>query len=231
MSCRIRFAMAAGALVLLPGSASAHIQLVTPLQRDVDQKVGPCGANGVRSANVCEYRPGARITVSWEETVEHPGHFRISFDEDGEDDFITPSDYDDIGEGDSILVDGIADQDTRSGDSGYGQEVLLPDVECDNCTLQLIQIMTDKPPYGDGNDIYYQCADIVLSASAPADPADACSAGDGDDGGGNVGGGGDGGGGEESGCAAAGSGAGGRLAWLLPLLVAGLVRATWRRPV
>jgi hypothetical protein len=29
--------------------------------------------------------------------------------------------------------------------------------------------MSDKPPYGDGNDMYYQCADLVLSADAEPD--------------------------------------------------------------
>src|SRR5690606_6077325 len=38
----------------------------------------------------------------------------------------------------------------------------LPDIECESCTLQVVQVMYDKKPYGDGNDLYYQCADIAL---------------------------------------------------------------------
>ena len=49
------------------------------------------------------------------------------------------------------------------------EQVTLPDVECERCTLQLIQVMTDKAPYGDGNDLYYQCADLALRADAPAE--------------------------------------------------------------
>jgi uncharacterized protein (TIGR03382 family) len=229
MSCRtfkmsIRFCLAVAALAALPRLAAAHVQMKSPLQREVDQKVGPCGASdSVRGADVCEYRPGATITVSWDETIEHPGHFRISFDEDGDDDFVDPESYDDLDSAESVLMDGIADRDVRSGDPGYTQEVTLPDVECDSCTLQLIQVMTDKPPYGDGNDIYYQCADLVLSASAPEDPADGCPAG-GDDGGpdgGDEGAATDGDSTAESGCAASGD-AGGPLACLVPLLVAAL---------
>jgi hypothetical protein len=49
--------------------------------------------------------------------------------------------------------------------------VTLPDLVCDNCTLQVIQVMYDKPPYTTpGNDIYYQCADLVLRVGgAPPD--------------------------------------------------------------
>ncbi|HWM85549.1 MAG TPA: SCE4755 family polysaccharide monooxygenase-like protein [Kofleriaceae bacterium] len=221
MQYRFCFGLAAGAAaILVAGSASAHIQMRTPLQRDTGQKIGPCGdSNGVRSASVCEYQPGATITVTWDETIEHPGHFRISFDEDGEDDFVDPDGYDDFDTGPSVIEDDIADRNVSGDDPSYSQTITLPDIECDSCTLQLIQVMTDKPPYGDGNDIYYQCADITLSASAPADPAEACagSGGGGDD---PLDGAGDDGA-EESGCAAAGAGAG-SLAWLVLLLALGL---------
>jgi hypothetical protein len=222
------------ALAVAPASASAHIQLRAPLQRDSNLKQGPCGgSNGVRSANVCEFQPGATIVVAWDETVDHPGHFRISFDDDGEDDFVDPAGFDDLDSADSVLIDGIADRDTSGSDRGYTQELVLPDVECDNCTLQVIQVMSDKAPYGDGNDIYYQCADIVLSATAPADPANGCTAQSGGGGDGGAGDGADPGGGdgadESGGCSATGSGGGGAAAWLVPLLAAALTLRARRR--
>lgn len=46
-------------------------------------------------------------------------------------------------------------------------EVSLPDVECEHCTLQVIQVMYDKKPISvGGNDIYYHCADIALVRDA-----------------------------------------------------------------
>jgi len=64
----------------------------------------------------------------------------------------------------SVLLDAIPD--TPSGGLST-VSVILPDIECDNCTLQVIQVMADKPPYTlGGNDLYYQCADIVLTYSA-----------------------------------------------------------------
>jgi hypothetical protein len=143
------------------GPAAAHIQLISPVQRHADQKVGPCGigADDMRGPDVTVFAPGETIVVSWTETVEHPGHFRISFDADGHDDFVDPASYDDYYSNAAVLVDEIADKPAGL----YEVEVTLPDIECDSCTLQVVQVMTDKPPYQIGtNDLYYQCADISL---------------------------------------------------------------------
>jgi hypothetical protein len=150
------------AALALPSFAEAHIALMSPAPRYADQKVGPCGRlNGARSTNVATFRPGETITITWRETIDHPGHFRISFDADGDDDFVDPASYDDRNTNEAVLLDGIPD---RSGGGEYSVQVRLPTVTCTNCTLQVIQVMTDKPPYVAGsNDIYYQCADLVLS--------------------------------------------------------------------
>lgn len=157
----LAFASLVAASVLSAGPASAHIQLVSPVQRHAEQKVGPCGVGAVdmRGPNVTTYAPGEKIVVSWMETVNHPGHFRISFDADGFDDFGDPASYDELYSNPAVLVDGIADVEGGMVE----QEVTLPNIECENCTLQVIQVMTDKPPYEIGtNDLYYQCADIRL---------------------------------------------------------------------
>ena len=145
--------------------ADAHIRLDSPSPRIADQKVGPCGAAGsTRGSNVKVLAPGATIEVSWTETVNHPGHYRLSFDADGQD-FTVPLSFTDVTQTMNVLVDNITD---RSGSQlVYKQMVTLPNITCENCTLQLIQMMTDKPPYGDGNDIYFQCADIALRAGTP----------------------------------------------------------------
>jgi uncharacterized protein (TIGR03382 family) len=137
-----------------------------PAPRHSSQKSGPCGAGDgdERGGVISTYAPGSTITVRWQETVPHPGYFRISFDADGQDAFFDPPTSAPAG-GDGVLVDAIADKD---GTGVYEQQVTLPDVACDRCTLQLVQVMTDKPPYGDGNDLYYQCADLVLSDDEPA---------------------------------------------------------------
>src|SRR5690606_17740409 len=109
---------------------------------------------------VYTYAPGATITLSWFEFIDHPGHYRVAFDQDGDDDFIEPTTATDLYNSDAVLLDGIPDED---GVHDYEVEVTLPDVECESCTLQILQIMTDKPPFGDGNDLYYHCIDLRLA--------------------------------------------------------------------
>jgi hypothetical protein len=142
-------------LLLLSGTASAHIALTYPPPRTADQKAGPCGATGsTRSKTVTTFAPGATIMVEWDETVDHPGHFRIAFDDAGDDVFVNPNSPDDNFA--FTLKEPIAD---KAG-GHYTQAVTLPNKPCTNCTLQLMQIMTTAVPY---NSFYYQCADIALS--------------------------------------------------------------------
>ena len=145
-------------------TAHADIQLAFPLQRYSDQKNGPCGhANDTRSETINIFAPGEIITVSWDETVNHPGHFRIAFDDDGHDAFQDPLSENTCDTTAPILADCIIDLPDGGGTS---YDITLPDIECENCTLQVIQVITDKLPFGDGNDIYYQCADLALRAGA-----------------------------------------------------------------
>lgn len=67
------------------------------------------------------------------------------------------------GSGSVIIADRIPSGTTS-------RDITLPTTECTNCTLQLIQMMTDKPPYTTdalSNDIYFACVDLVISATAP----------------------------------------------------------------
>lgn len=151
-------------VALSPVEARAHLGLDSPTSRygpDV-LKTGPCGvAGGERTDNVTYFEPGETIEVRWDEYVDHPGHYRIAFDDDGDDDFVDPATMMELHSNDTVLLDGITDK--GQGDRDYVEAVTLPNLTCDNCTLQVIQVMYDKPPYETpGNDIYYQCADLVL---------------------------------------------------------------------
>ncbi len=157
------------ALLATASVADAHIRLDSPRPRTTELKTGPCGAPGsTRGSNVTVLAPGATIEVVWTETVDHPGHYRVSFDADGQD-FTVPLSFTDLTQTMNVLVDDIADRSGR--DLVYKQMVTLPNITCENCTLQVIQMMTDKPPYGDGNDIYFQCADIALRTGTPTPDA------------------------------------------------------------
>jgi len=200
-----------GVIALLgPGRALAHLDVISPTPRSQQLKQGPCGGGSDESRGevVHSFRPGQTITVTWDEYVDHPGHYRISFDPDGQDDFVDPASFTDVSGNAAVLIDGIPD---REGGGSYTQEVTLPTEPCERCTLQVVQVMTDKPPYGDGNDLYYQCVDLVISADGEVTEAEATTAADGERGGCDVG--------------AGGSSAGG----LLALLVLTRMRRARRR--
>jgi hypothetical protein len=159
-------------------------------------KKGPCGRlNGERSANVFTFEPGATITVAIDEFIPHPGYFRIAFDENGDDDFVNPQTIlpinrecmndprDKCGAADfyntpNVLMDNLDPHKFTMPGKRYSWDVKLPDVECGNCTLQVLQVMTDPfpihAPYDPsytGDDLYYQCVDLVLKKKeAPEAP-------------------------------------------------------------
>lgn len=180
-------ALAALAAVLAPAGASAHVRITSPTPRSSDQlKQRHCGQTGSARANVHTYKPGSPLHLVWDEYVVHPGWFRVSFQQNG-DTFETPpasngpngnggaSNYPtenltgktDPATGSLIIAD-------RIQHGTLSLDLTLPDVECDSCTLQLIQMMIDKPPYAadtTSDDIYYACVDLVLSNAAPASDA------------------------------------------------------------
>jgi uncharacterized protein (TIGR03382 family) len=194
-----------------------------------------CGQTGGARANVSTLPPGSPMHLVWDEYIVHPGWFRVSFQQNGDTFEIPPASNGKTGTG--VASNYPTEDLTGKPDPATGSLIIadrivhgtlsfnltLPNVECNNCTLQLIQMMTDKPPYDTStasDDIYFACVDLVLSASAP----DAGAGGGGGDGGGGGGGGGDAGtgggpGGSSGGCNAAGGSPG-----LLVLALAGLMR-------
>jgi hypothetical protein len=121
---------------------------------------------------VHEFAGGERIEVRWTEWVNHDSYYRVAFDVDGDDDFpvrpgpAVPRRGDDPTR--VFPVDGknILAYDLNDGAGGeHVLEVTLPNVDCDRCTLQLIQYMYDTERV-----YYFQCADLRLTASAAAGP-------------------------------------------------------------
>jgi len=177
--------------------ALAHMAMEQPLPRypsdgSADNKACPCGVGASnrlcdvpsdrsdpdRSVYVTTYAPGETITLTWRETIGHAGRWRVAFDGDG-------ADMDDFNQ--TILLD-IPDPAGTAGNTGNGDlwevQVTLPNTPCDNCTLQLVQIMdgntTDPVPDPIGRSSYYQCADIEI-AGGPVDTDDTDSPVDTDD--------------------------------------------------
>jgi MYXO-CTERM domain-containing protein len=197
MTSRLRLALIAS-LLAVPSVASAHIQLVKPTPRVVDpmgikQKAEHCGSAGYsRAANpdkTTYFKPGETIRLMWNETIGHKGWYRIAFLQNGETFHVPPPgngvDFNDApanyptldmtgmtdpATGTLVLKDRIVDPvGLQAG--VLMADVTLPNVECTNCTLQLTQFMLDPGATSYNIDrIYFNCADIVLSNSAPPPP-------------------------------------------------------------
>lgn len=165
------------ATLLSVGIASAHVSLTSPPMRAGNgQKTNPCG--GAAKGAATAFTGGEKVKFTFTETIDHEGEFFVSFDPTG-DDF----DGDGDGTGDypghpklltakngtgSLVLGSLVD--TKNGPDGamHELEVTLPNVSCDNCTLQLIQMMSNDskiPTDGDPtNHIYFRCVDVKLTA-------------------------------------------------------------------
>jgi len=167
------------AALLAPTAASAHVRITSPTPRSTTQlKERHCGQAGSARANVQTYKPGATLHLVWDEYVKHPGWFRISFQKNGDTFEVPPPSNGPTGNGKPANyptedLTGKTDPATgaviladRIQHPALSMDVVLPNVECTNCTLQLTQMMTENATYtdqpGSGN-IYYACVDLVLS--------------------------------------------------------------------
>ena len=171
----------------LAGSAQAHIKLIKPepwINEDDSggpQKGGPCGPGGFDdvqpvpvSMKVTTVTAGDMLMVEFEETIHHPGWFRIALAED-------PNDFEEIAFPNTnnctydmskvptaphgnVLADGLGmDTDIGGPNRKFMEMVKLPDMPCEKCTLQVIQVMADAlhaPP----GCIYYHCAELKIVA-------------------------------------------------------------------
>lgn len=138
----------------------AHARLKTsgalvPRSTDPGIKAGPCGGVA-RLAAPAVYAPGTTITVNWEETINHPGRFEFYFSQAGDANFGTP-----IAVRNKLAAENAAIVGTNYRQ--YSASITLPNVTCTDCTLQMIQVMTETNP----PSLYYACADVRLQAGAP----------------------------------------------------------------
>jgi hypothetical protein len=164
------------ALVAGTSTAQAHFRLLKPTSWIVEdglgdpQKSGPCGTtSGTPTNAVTTFKPGETITVEWAETIPHPGHFRIAVARDRSElvdpdiDVDSSCNYAPGSVGNEppvypVLLDNLYPRDNPGFGETFTHEVTLPDMECEKCTLQIIQFMTEHSQ----PCIYYHCADIAI---------------------------------------------------------------------
>jgi hypothetical protein len=160
---RIRWGLSAALLCAATASAWGHANLISPAPRDLEaHKTGPCGPT-TRSATPTELVAGETLIVGFTETIEHPGYYRIAFAPAAE-----------TGFDENVLLDDIPDIQGGAMPHMYMSEVVVPDQPCEDCTIQLIQYMTETNP----PSLYFSCADVIIRA-APGDDAGPGDAGGG----------------------------------------------------
>lgn len=182
-------------LVLVATSALAHIHLDAPPSFQVTdalgnpQKTAPCGGAGTASNVVTTVEAGSTLTVTWTDTIPHPGHYRISV-APNQGDFVTPVPVLNNGgtncqsapiEANPVLptvADGVFPHTTGATGMVRSYDITVPMMSCDNCTLQLMQFMASHAP----PCFYYQCATLRIVPPDAGTPMDAgTDAGAGDD--------------------------------------------------
>ena len=188
--------IAAGAIGLsVAVTANAHIELLNPTPRSAGQAGGndlknmPCGqaVNG-RTEKITTFSPGQRVDVQIKEYVQHPGYFMVAFDADGDDSFPPPRANMDLVDAaaddpkvlfpiDGRKVLGLrADVDkdcfTENPDNTCSIPIVIPNMTCQNCTLQVTQFMYDSLGDRSDDDYYYQCADIEIAGPLSGDRGD-----------------------------------------------------------
>ena len=186
----LSFAAAVLALGLYAPVSDAHFTLQTPPSwRTQDglgspQKAGPCGdeAGGTSTGAVTAYQVGHTITVTIDEKIFHPGHYRIALAVNDRSELpaeptvtpnATPCGTVPIESPPvfPVLADGVFPH-TEAFSAPQSVELTLPaGVTCTHCTLQVIEFMSDHPLNVPGGCFYHHCADISIQTT-PVIPMD-----------------------------------------------------------
>jgi hypothetical protein len=159
------FVLASG-LCGIAVNAEAHTLFMSPKPRDqmdgykptrTKGFVLPCGVARSGGQPTTTLKSGAMQMVQWKETVYHPGCFIIDFAKSETDQF------------QRIAVEAHATGQTSG--RVYQKMIQLPNMQCDGCILRIRQYMADASPCPPADlqdmdaDLYYSCANVVLSSA------------------------------------------------------------------
>jgi hypothetical protein len=175
-------------LVLLAAPlAHAHFALMQPpsaLANEDGGKGAPPCAEGPNSNIVTAAQGGHPLAIRLSEFVYHPGHYRFALSVNSRSEL--PADPA-VVEADGIslsaaiqnppkipvLADGVFPH-TNPPDGDWQTIIILPNLNCDRCTLQIIEFMAEHGFNPGGGFFYHHCADLRITADTslpPADPA------------------------------------------------------------
>jgi hypothetical protein len=178
-------------VLIMPAASLVQNRLGDP------QKIGPCGgvsanpgrgtpANpGVPSGAVTNVKGGTDLPLMVQESIFHPGHYRIALARTMQqlppDPEVTVTQTDKGTRSQAaviqnppvapVLLDGIFPH-TERPTQNFETMVPIPNINCPNCVMQVIEFMADHPGIAvDGGHSYHHCAilNITADSSKPID--------------------------------------------------------------
>jgi hypothetical protein len=198
MKRSVQFFILIGGLAITIQSASAHFKLLEPASwliednRGDPQKAGPCGGSntdwGKPSYIVAKAIGGQKLHIKIQETVYHPGHYRVALavnsptelpldpqvsTKDSERGPMSISATIQSPPAIPVLADGLFVHSTRPTGpmEPFETDVQLPNINCKNCTLQVVQFMAEHAFNNPGGYSYHHCANLQITAD-PKKPLD-----------------------------------------------------------
>jgi len=174
-------------LITSPSVAEAHFTLVQPsswLGTDNGGKGAPPCGEGTPSNIVTKVQGGHALPIKLIETVIHPGHYRIALSVKSRDELpIDPDVFADGGDASvsaviqnppniPIIADGLFPHTSAPFNATWQTAVVLPNINCARCTLQVIEFMAEHGPNVGGGYFYHNCADLEITADPNIPPAD-----------------------------------------------------------
>lgn len=197
MKVLVPAALGVATALLLPAAVSAHFILLAPaatLEQNRlgdPQKKGPCGGTsadpGTPTNAVTEVRGGDMLKIRAQETIYHPGHYRVALAVNSLSEL--PADPETvtrdtprgpysvsakIGPNDAppVIADGLFVHNERVPNTHVWEtDIKIPNINCEGCTLQVIQWMAEHGLNADGDFTYHHCATLKITAN-PALPID-----------------------------------------------------------
>lgn len=172
-------------MVLVPPAAKAHFTLNRPpssLSTEDGGKGPPPCAAGIPSNIVTKVEGGRPLTIQLLEFVPHPGHYRVALSVKSREEL--PPDPDVVVNADGlsvsaaiqnppkfpILADGLFAHTDASSPKRWQADVMLPNINCARCTLQVIEFMAEHLPNIGGGYFYHHCADLQITATPTCNP-------------------------------------------------------------
>ena len=189
-----RFTLAFAVLMVVATAATyAHFRLLEPAswiienERGDPQKAGPCGGTnadwGKPSYAVNRVTGGQMLHIRIQETVYHPGHYRVALAVNAPNDL--PADPEattkDSEKGPlsvsaviqnppqiPVLADGLFVHSTRPTGQlpPWETDVRVPNINCPRCTLQVVQFMAEHAVNNPGGFSYHHCAQLQITADS-----------------------------------------------------------------